>query len=268
MAIDDRVTLIIEGLPEDEGQVRLAAFMAQIQSLSARLTRLDRERNNGRTASYFRIAEISYSSPIRVVIEPQPLPKHSYAGHLIIESLTRVAQAIETGEHLTEVDADVLDDIRTLTRPVGRTVKNATLIFNDYRLDLTERVGLTIDQALAINEEADGFMEGMLDQINVHLGANTFHIYPEIGPKKVTCHFPSRLYDDAVSSVGRRVEIGGTLRYRAGANFPHQIAVEQIDTVPVERDLPDWEDLRGRAPNATGTLTSEAFIRELRDAWR
>lgn len=268
MAADDRVTLIIEGLPEDEGQVRLAAFMSQIQSLSATLTRLDRDTNNGRSASYFRIAELSYSSPIRVVIEPQPLPKRPYAGHLIIESLARVAQAIETGERLTEVDADVLDDIRALTRPVGKTVKNATLIFNDHRFDLTERVGLKIDEALAVDEEADGSVEGMLDQINVHLGANTFHIYPEIGPRKITCHFPTRLYDDAVSSVGRRVEIGGTLRYRAGANFPHQIAVAQIDAVPAEHDLPDWDDLRGRAPDATDALTSEAFIRELRDAWR
>jgi hypothetical protein len=31
--------------------------------------------------------------------------------------------------------------------------------------------------------------------------------------------------------------------------------------------LPDWEDLRGRAPDATGALSSEAFVRELRDAW-
>ena len=32
-------------------------------------------------------------------------------------------------------------------------------------------------------------------------------------------------------------------------------------------DSPDWEDLRGRAPDATGDLSSEAFIRKLRDAW-
>ena len=32
-------------------------------------------------------------------------------------------------------------------------------------------------------------------------------------------------------------------------------------------ELPDWEDLRGLAPNATGELSSEAFVRELRDAW-
>lgn len=30
---------------------------------------------------------------------------------------------------------------------------------------------------------------------------------------------------------------------------------------------PDWEDLRGCAPDATGTLSSEAFVRKIRDSW-
>lgn len=29
----------------------------------------------------------------------------------------------------------------------------------------------------------------------------------------------------------------------------------------------DWEDLRGCAPDATGNLSSEAFVRQLRDEW-
>lgn len=31
--------------------------------------------------------------------------------------------------------------------------------------------------------------------------------------------------------------------------------------------LPDWEELRGAAPNATGDLTSEEFVRESRAEW-
>lgn len=268
MALDDSITLIIEGLPEDDGEVRLAAFMSQLQNLSATVSRLDRDANNGKPASYFRIAELSYSSPVRVVIKPNHLPKSPYVGHIVIESLGRIAEALENGHDLTQVDADVLEDIRGLVRPVGKTVKNATLIFNDHRLDLTERVGIKIDEALAVDEECDGSLDGMLDQINVHLGANTFHIYPEVGARKVTCHFPSRLFDDAVSAVGRRVEVSGTLRYRAGASYPHQIAITHIDAFPPDHELPEWEDLRGRAPNATSGISSEAFVRELRNEWR
>ena len=35
----------------------------------------------------------------------------------------------------------------------------------------------------------------------------------------------------------------------------------------ISADTPDWDDLRGIAPNATGDMSSEAFVRELRDSW-
>lgn len=53
----------------------------------------------------------------------------------------------------------------------------------------------------------------------------------------------------------------------SGASFPHQVQVTQIEAFPPESELPDWDDLRGMAPDATGELSSEAFIRELRDGW-
>lgn len=267
MAADDRITLIIEGLPEDDGQVRLGTFMAQIQSLSATVSKLDREANEGKAATEYRITELSYSSPVKVVIEPRARPRQHYVGHAIVESLERVAHALENGGDLSGLDADLLEDIRALARPVGKTVKSTTLLFNDHVFDLTPKVTSKVETALAVDDECEGSIEGMLEQINIHEGANTFHIYPEVGPRKLTCHFPSRLFDDAVSAVGRRVEVSGTLRYRLGASYPHQIAVTAIEVVPPETDLPTWDDLRGRAPDATGALSSEAFVRELRSGW-
>lgn len=268
MADDDRITLIIEGLPEDNGRVRLGAFMNQLQHLNATMAKLDREANDGKAATIYKIAELSYKSPIRVVLEPQAIPKQPYVGHTIIESLGRVTRALENGADLSELDADLLEDIRALARPVGKAVANVTLLFNDHRFDLTAKIAAKVDDALAVDEECEGAIEGRLEQINLHGGANVFHIYPETGPRKLTCHFPTRLYDDAVAAVGKRAEVYGTLRYRSGANFPHQIAVNGIEVVPPESELPDWEDLRGRAPDITGELSSEAFVRELRNGWR
>jgi len=268
MADDDSITLVIEGLPEDEGRVRFGTFISQMQNLSATINRLDRDANAGKAASYFRIADLSYASPLRVVLEPQMLPGQPPTGHIVVESLNRVAEALASGSDLYELDAELLEDIRNLARPVGKQIRSATLIFNDSHIDLTPATASRLDTALAVDEECEGSMEGMLEQINLHLGANTFHIYPEIGPRKVTCHFPSALYDDAVSAVGRRVEVFGTLRYRARADFPNAIAVTQIEAYPPLDELPDWEDLRGRAPDATGGLSSEAFVRGLRDGWR
>jgi hypothetical protein len=268
MATEDHITLVIEGLPEDDGQVRLAAFLSELQNLSATLIRLDRDANDGKTASYFRIAELSYASPARVTIDPHPFPGKPSTGLIVIESLSRIAAALANGDDLLDLDAELLGDIRNLARPVGVAVKSATLLFNDSRIDLTPQIVSRVDAALAVDEECEGFLQGNLEQINLHLGANTFQIYPDVGPKKVACHFPNRLYDEAVSAVGRKVEVFGTLRYRARTDFPHQIQVTSIEAYPPESDLPDWDDLRGRAPDATGGLSSEAFVRELRSGWR
>ncbi len=267
MSDGDQITLIIEGLPEDNGQVRLGAFMNQLQKLNATITKLDREANQGKQATVYKIAELSYNSPVRVVLEPHALPKNPYVGHAVIESLGRVTHALENGDDLSGLDADLLEDIRGLAKPVGKSVANVTLLFNDHRFDLTPKVASKVDTALAVDEECEGAIEGMLEQINLHDGANVFYVYPEIGPRKVTCHFPPKLLDDAVSAVGRKVEVYGTLHYRSGATFPHQVAVTAIEPFPPESELPDWDDLRGMAPDATGELSSEAFIRELRDGW-
>jgi hypothetical protein len=268
MAENDRITLIIEGLPEDDGRVRLGVFLSQLQNLSAAITQVDRDVSDGKPTTVLRIVELSYSSPIRVVLEPQAMPERPQVIPAILERLEHVTEALANGDDLSGVDADLLEDIRGLTRPVGKTVKSAALVFRDRTFELTEAVGSKVERALAVAEECEGSIEGMLEQINVHHGANIFHIYPDVGPRKVTCKFPTKLYDDAISAVGRRVEISGTLHYRSGASFAHQVAVSQIDVFPPDSELPDWDDLRGRAPDATGALSSEAFVRELRNGWR
>ena len=264
MASDDRVELVIEGLPEDDGRVRLNAFMSQLQSLGAILSLLDRESNEGRAGSMFQIAGLSYSSPVRVVLEPKQLSAQPYTGGAVVARLGWLAHTLAADESLTGFDADLLESVRALGRLVGRAVKSTTLIFAGIALDLTPQIAARVDAALAVADECDGSVEGMLEQINVHRGANTFHIYPDVGPRKVTCHFPPRLYEEAVSAVGRRVEVFGTLSYRAAAPFPHQVSVSAIEVFPPGSELPDWEDLQGRAPDATGALPSEAFVRELR----
>ncbi|MBN9532855.1 MAG: hypothetical protein J0H10_05800 [Alphaproteobacteria bacterium] len=263
----NKITLVIEGLPEDAGRVRFNTFMTQLQRLNATLIKLDREAHDGKSAAYFEIAGLSYASPVRVTVEAKPLKQDVSVGPVIVSGLRNLTAAIKSGADLSAIDADLLEDIQGLAKQVGSAVKSVSLIFDDDTFDLTEKVAANVNIALAVEDECEGVFDGMLEQINLHHGANTFHIYPQIGPRKITCNFPPRLYDDAVAAVGRRVEISGLLRYRAGAKFPHQIVVSGIDVFPPDSELADWDDLRGRAPGLTGDLTSEAFVRELRDGW-
>jgi len=264
---DERIELVMEGLPEQGGKVALSTLVSGIQSLSAVLNRLDRDAGDGKSGSSFEVVAMSYASPYRIAVEPRPIPNALFTGPLVVAALGNVSTALVSKGDLDQFDSDVLEPIRALARPVGKTVKNVSLRIGNTILEMNARIVARIDEALAVEDECEGYIEGMLEQINLHGGANTFHIFPEVGPKKVSCHFPPGLIDDAVAAVGRRVEVTGTLKYRAGALFPHEISVAGVEAYPPDADLADWEDLRGRAPDATGALSSEAFIREQRDAW-
>jgi hypothetical protein len=119
MADGNRITFIVEGFPEDEGRLRLSAFVNELQNLSATITRIDRETHHGRPANYFRIAELSYGNPARIVLEPHATGREPCTGHIVIESLERVREAFANGTDLDEIDADLLADIGRLAKPVG-----------------------------------------------------------------------------------------------------------------------------------------------------
>lgn len=58
----------------------------------------------------------------------------------------------------------------------------------------------------------------------------------------------------------------GTYPTRHGKLIAEAILAE-ISREEARAKLPDWEDLRGRAPDATGDLSSEDFVRQMRDEW-
>ncbi len=266
MAQDGRITLILEGVPEAEGRIRFNTFLTELQSLSAALGKISRDASDGRPAAVFNVVELSYNSPMRVVIAPAPGNEH--IASLVLLRFETVADAVTSEKRLDSFDAELLEDLRSLAKPVGKQLKYATVLVNDVQYEMDEDVTKRVDTALEVDEECVGFIEGRLEKINIHDDANTFHIYPDVGPKKVACHFPNSLKDDAIFAVGRRVEVTGVLKYRQGASFAHAIAVTALDPFPPDDELPTWEDLRGRAPDATGELSSEAFVRELRNGWR
>lgn len=53
----------------------------------------------------------------------------------------------------------------------------------------------------------------------------------------------------------------------ANAFLPFEIIVDDIEIFSADSDLPDFDDLRGKAPNIMSGKTSEEFIAELRNDW-
>jgi len=185
----------------------------------------------------------------------------------LVDKFKNSVKQIQDGVIPGDLDYDLLTSFKNLVGPIGDEYETLTLGTNgdDYSVD--RRFVKYIELEIVAEEQCFGTVEGDLDQINVHKGINIFYIYPQIGPNRVKCHFPESLLNDAKAAIGFQVAVVGLLKYQARSNYPNEINVEEIEVYPDETELPTMTDLRGLAPNATGELSSEEFVRKLRDAW-
>jgi len=113
----------------------------------------------------------------------------------------------------------------------------------------------------------EGEIMGCLEHVNIHGQENVFYIYPVIGPASVRCVFPVELLTDvskAVSKKGTRVIVSGSLKYEKQKTYPYEVVVKKIRIIK-EDDLPKLRDLVGLATDITGGLSSEEFIRKIRE---
>ena len=260
------ITLTMQGLHDDDDHVRLPVFVSQLQILTRILGKLDLRVSGSRT-NHFRIVDLSQQSPAAVVLEVCQDDKTIDTRGLLVGKFNSTAVGVSLGEPEI-LDRPLLQDFRNLALPVGEKISAASVKADGDVVDLTEEFAKRIELSLAGEEWASGSIEGVLEQINIHDGANVFSIYPEIGPPKVQCRFGSALVDKAISAVGERVSVSGTFKYKPEENFPYAVDVDDIDIYPREDELPTFDDLRGIAPDATGDESSEDFIAVRRDGWQ
>ena len=150
--------------------------------------------------------------------------------------------------------------------PVRKGVLRVSIKSETDVVKINKNVKTPIDAAVPSEAESIGTVEGRLEFLNIHGGGNLFRIYSPIPPEKVDCFFSPDKIEQAREAVGRKIRVLGKLTYPKGENFPRSVKVVSIELLPEDDDLPSLGDLRGIAPDITGDLSSEEFVRNLRDA--
>lgn len=265
---ENRITLIMEGVRPDEGHVRFDVFIQELQRLKNLLGRLDGISTSGQRNSHFAVVGLSHSSPARVELEQRPNRGRPDVAPVIFSTFNQLYESVERGSIADQFDFKLLEDLKQLADPVGATLEFATLHINGSEYPLTEKISKQIDLHMSEHEECYGSVEGILEKVNVHAGANVFTVYPDVGPSSITCHFDTELLDKVFTAGKRKVCVSGVMRYRKTAPYPHHVDVESFEIYPDAEELASFQDIFGIAPNATGELSSEDFIKELRCGWR
>ncbi|MEO8189483.1 MAG: hypothetical protein ABI682_04005 [Acidobacteriota bacterium] len=223
-----RITLTLEALAREEGHIRLSDFVTELDALGNALKKTEALLSGGAEPDLiYRVVSLSHSSPAAVTIEPYRRTLESDFRAPVLESLFQTLHQVDRGEVNGELPYDVLEDLKNMAKPVGRRLASLTLEYRGRVIRLSRELKLKIELALAPEQVEQGSIRGMLESINIHGSANVFRIYPDYGPVKLNCHFPDSLRSEAVSGVGRFVEVRGSLSFRVGSRHPHEVEVRK-----------------------------------------
>ncbi|TAL45149.1 MAG: hypothetical protein EPN89_12750 [Methylovulum sp.] len=261
-------TLLIqlEGAVQDGGNVRLNDFIDELVSVKDTLNGIDQSvaKTSVPTTEY-RIIDLKHGSA-ELTLEAIPKDKNDDITATVLDKFVVGIQQIQQGTAPEEFDSALLERFGKIGWVFGRKVTGISFARNGTRVTIGKTFTSQVRVIIGEDQLAEGSVDGTLDQINIHQERNIFVIYPTVGPTQVRCHFPPELKGKAIEGLGKYVGVNGKLRYKQRDQFPNAINVSEIEVHPDESELPSIFDLRGIAKGATGDLSSEAFVRKIRNA--
>lgn len=263
------ITLTIEGSQVDNGHVRLSDFLDELEALKEALRQTERSMfNTDRPEVYYRIVDAEHSSPLRLVIEgvtSQPIRQSKKRAHAVVRGFTGNVGMLSRQRRPQKIDVPTLESYRVLGATLGRNVERILIADNAGKVVPIDRAFQEkVTEAIGPDEKAIGSLSGRLERLNLH-NVHRFEIFPTVGPRRVSCNFLENQLPDVLKAVNRYVTVVGLLRYKQWAEFPHAIDMDKMDVHEMESDLPSLDDIRGISPDATGHLSSEEFVRRMRD---
>ncbi len=260
-------TIQLIGSVEDNENIRLSDFIQELTSIKETLIEIDRRiTRTTKPSTDFRIIDLSRASPSCIVLEAIPIEPEIDNTSIVIDKFISGLQSITKGFAPKDFDSPLLEQFEKIGKGLRRKLKEVKFLYKDLSVIIGKTFEGQILKLIGESQFVDGSIEGTLEMINIHKKVNKFRIYPIVGPKKVNCHFPESLYNDVIKAIGHYINVKGKLEYKERDDFPYTVNVDSIEIYPDENELPTIFDLRGIAPNATGSLSSEEFVRKLRDA--
>ncbi len=264
-----RVSLLLRGLDIDQGDVRFKDFIQQLDIIKKSLLET-RKLYSKKPFAYFKVVELSHSSPAFIVLEAVPnRAADEPQTQALVDKFFQSLEEIERGEYPENFRYETFTAYKDITSL--RDKKKITEIIISRNGDSPRRLenlSNNIEQIMGTDQFEVGSYMGMLEAINIH-NQNVLFLYPTSHLPKLKCVFPQRLREEAISAVGQYITVIGTKKFKPNVSggIPYEMRVTSLYIHPSEEDLPTLADLKGIAPNATGDEKSEDFVRGIRDEW-
>jgi hypothetical protein len=273
----NRIKFQVEGPEDENGDVRFDVFIRVLGAFRKALTETDRLISKGDSSLYFRVSDLTHSSPATIEVEGVEKDLGIVADKTVkIYSLFSACvgnlNSVLHDNPLPLMDYPTLMSYKELAAFHGRGIARMSILNNGDRIVISESLERDIEEALGPDLTEFGSIVGRLERINLHNNSNKFTIYPIInGIPSLTCVFPNTLRGQVVDAVDSHVAIYGIKKFKSLSPHPYEIQVHSIEIIKKKGEsssAPKLASLRGVAQGSTGDMSSEEFVRSLRDGWQ
>ena len=265
----DTVKLIIEASGGDGASVTADDFLRQISAIIGAMKETAKAIEGDKSENIrYRVVGLGMNSPATAEFRGEMVEFSDKINFPVIHAaLEDGMKAILTGarEIPPTVTAGVFRYLKEFCSPIGGSVSTTKFSVNGTLLNIDWQFKSQLSKIQAKDIVEKGmFIKGMIETANIHDANRSFYIYPFRGPEKIRCVFSKEDKEKVKESFGKFVRVHGDFKYEWREKHPYEISVSEIENLPMEADLPKITKIWGAAPNATGELSTEAFIKQLR----
>jgi len=264
---DFRLFVQMKGPAVDGGDVRLDDFIEFLRDLQTVLNATDRAvAFSEEPTVYYKISDLTHSSPATIELGARKRHADIDVRSKVLSTFVGGVADILHGRHPVGFGASLLLEYRDLGKNLNGRIREAAFTHGNTEARVSHTFREKIESIVGPDRSEHGEVSGMLDAIYAHRGRSYFWLYPP-GAERIRCFFKQEQVSKVGSGLRQHVTVSGLLRFKASMLRPYAVNVTDIDVHEQDDSLPSLTNLRGIAPNATGGVMSEDFVRRLRDAW-
>ena len=253
------------------GSIDFQAMLRVFGACARMLSQVERDlagRNAGQ--SQWQIKDTGIGS-FTLELETPP-SQHSRNGHDPAQIAAVLIDGFNCLEHKRDVPPELkestLKEVRSVAGALkSRDVEHELLVSSDVtgqRGRISHPMARQINRMLLKERVTIGSVEGKLELVSVHKGDRKFNVYHSVTGKAVRCDLSLALEKDVIDALGKQVVVSGKV-YRNLNGDPVKVAVERLRVLHENREIPTLDELMGSIPDLTGNLSTEEFVRMIRD---
>jgi hypothetical protein len=266
---DAFITVQLEGIEEDGGDVRFGEFIEELVAVRNALRQTQRlVLQDDVPVIDYRISNLTHSSPATVTIGISTRdPVYKEIPKRISRRFTSSLAVVRKNHRYAErLDERTLKTFQAITQPTRKHISRVVVSDEKKVVQIDGQFERSLERLILGDESERDELVGRVERVDIH-NKNQFDVYPAVGPERVRCSAPRHLQEQVMAAIGRTVSVAGWALYRKDAPFPYAMRVEEIHSHRSDHDLPNMVALHGIAPDATDGVSGEDFIRKLRNAY-